>query len=558
MWAGKTYRRIVTITLILGLWLWVSFQEGDNGSANGKSYALISNQITLCIREQLLPWYYLEAELAQLYAEREHAPIWYSNGCLRLEAAKLLQQLEQSHRIGLMAKSFPISKIRIGLHPCNDSTELVADSLALADVRLTASALVYLSQLKHGMTRTHQIWNDAKDSIARRDVQYQLDSLLWNFDQTLRDNQPSFVQYVWFKQHINSQMEQLIEFEKACQLMRDENKDVLTYACAHPEFEELLYDLWRWTGFLMNSPDDLTLPLEEVLASYMVKEHLINKSSANLRRQIISDFFATMEVVQLNLDRLKTNAPEGGDYIWINVPASELIVYETNFPVQRHLIVVGQPQTPTPVISGPMQEIVTFPQWNIPRSIVVKEISPAMRRNKGYLARKGYEVVDHYGNALSADEIDWELVNKDYVPFRVIQEPGYRNALGVIKFNFINKYSIYLHDTNTKRFFKRRNRALSHGCIRVENPLELAKYLLSDYSYKLFRENLIQNETNHFRVEKGIPVYLRYLTCDVNPDGHLILYNDVYQKDDAALKALWSSLPKWPPATHPGPVEDDK
>ncbi|MBI9064307.1 MAG: L,D-transpeptidase family protein, partial [Marinilabiliaceae bacterium] len=289
----------------------------------------------------------------------------------------------------------------------------------------------------------------------------------------------------------------------------------------------------------------ITVYLGKLLPAYFASKQVDEMSLCQLKWHLYQDFEATMAKIQLNLDRLKASAPVGKDYIWINIPACELIVFDSEFPVQRHFVVVGAPHTPTPVISGPMAEVISFPRWNIPKSIVINEITPAMRRNSDYLAKKGYELVDWYGNYLDPEDIDWDEITKDYVPFRVIQEPGYMNALGVMKFNFINRYRIYLHDTNAKSYFKRKNRALSHGCIRVENPLELAKYLLSEYSYKSFRKHLAEKATRHYRVNKELQVYIRYLTCTVNADGELVFYEDIYGKDQADLKELWASLPKW-------------
>lgn len=541
MLSVKTYRRSVTIFLLIGLWFGASGWEGNKGSVNGKSRELISIEINLCLDAEKLPWPYLEQEVNQLYQHRNYFPVWYSNGILREEAARLLQQFDQVQNIGLTKQAFPITRIRNDLVNFErpGSPDLV--NRAQSDVYLSAAALIYLSQLKFGMVRTHQIWTAADDSTTREKLMDEFLNLCCAFDQTILVNEPKCIQYTWFEEHIVYWWQLWMQFERKC----TEYSNNLSFAVSDPDFEELVSQLLHWTGFYLNDEGDITVYLDELLPAYFISKQVEEKNLFQLKWYLYQDFNSALELIQLNLDRLKASAPVGKDYIWINIPASELIVYENDFPVKRHFVVVGNPRTPTPEISGPMTEVISFPRWNIPKSIVIKEISPAMRRNSGYLAKKGYELVDWYGNPLDSEDVEWDEITEDYVPFRVIQEPGYMNALGVMKFNFKNKSSIYLHDTNAKSYFKRENRALSHGCIRVENPLELAKYLLSEYSYKSFREHLVEETTRHYRVNKELLVYLRYLTCDVNADGEVVFYEDYYRKDAADLKELWGSIPKW-------------
>jgi len=537
----KTYKCSITFILLIGLWFWASDWKGKTGSAVGKNNALVASEIKLCLEEERLPWPYLEQDVNLLYQHRNYAPVWYSNGILREEAARLLQQFDQVQSIGLTKQAFPIARIRADItnfdRPCSPDHA----HQARTDVRLSAAALIYLSQVKYGIVRSHQIWTAADDSTARKQLLNEFLNLCCAFEQTLQVYKPQCIQYLWFEQYITHWWKLWRQFEGKCA----EYSNDLSFVVSDPVLEELVSQLLRWTGFYWNDERDITVYLDELLPAYFASKQVDEMSLYQLKWYLYQDFEATMAKIQLNLDRLKTSAPVGKDYIWINIPASELIVFDNDFPIRRHFIVVGAPRTPTPVISGPMAEVISFPRWNIPKSIVINEITPAMRRNPGYLAKKGYELVDWYGNPLEPDDVDWDEINKDYVPFRVIQEPGYMNALGVMKFNFINKYSIYLHDTNAKSYFKRENRALSHGCIRVENPLELAKYLLSEYSYKSFREQLIDQTTGHYRVDKKLQVYLRYLTCTANADGEAVFYKDIYRKDEADLRKLWACLPKW-------------
>ena len=120
--------------------------------------------------------------------------------------------------------------------------------------------------------------------------------------------------------------------------------------------------------------------------------------------------------------------------------------------------------------------MVTYPQWTIPASIIRQDILPQLKKDPGYLTRKGFSLVSYEGETIDPYSVDWTKYSKG-IPWKVVQGSGDDNALGVFKFNFNNPYSVYLHDTNQRYLFKNANRALSHGCVRVEKWQDLANYI---------------------------------------------------------------------------------
>jgi L,D-transpeptidase YcbB len=198
---------------------------------------------------------------------------------------------------------------------------------------------------------------------------------------------------------------------------------------------------------------------------------------------------------------------------------------------------VGKPETSTPIITSVMTDMITYPLWHIPNSIIVKEILPALKKDPGYLKRKGYSLVDKDYNEIDPYTIDWSKYEKG-IPYRIIQGSGDDNALGVLKFNFPNKFSVYLHDTNQRSFFSRKKRALSHGCVRVQAWQDLAYYLLDKDST---RPNAIPpdslstwlavKEKHVLPLRSRIPLFIRYFTCEAGSDGSIIFHEDIYGED---------------------------
>jgi murein L,D-transpeptidase YcbB/YkuD len=185
--------------------------------------------------------------------------------------------------------------------------------------------------------------------------------------------------------------------------------------------------------------------------------------------------------------------------------------------------------------------MITYPQWTIPASIIKKEILPGLKRNAGYLSRRGYSLIDQNGNVIDPYGINWAKY-KTGIPFKVIQGSGDDNALGIMKFNFNNPYSVYLHDTNQRYLFKNASRALSHGCVRVQDWEKLAFYIAKNdsllagpddslkYTVDSIKNWLAQKERKRIVVKNRIPLFIRYFTCE-GKDGKIIFYDDIYGED---------------------------
>jgi murein L,D-transpeptidase YcbB/YkuD len=221
----------------------------------------------------------------------------------------------------------------------------------------------------------------------------------------------------------------------------------------------------------------------------------------------------------------------------VNIPDFTLDVYKDGGVIHSTRIVVGKAELQTPIFSDEIQHIIVNPSWSVPSSIIAKEYLPALR-NGGY--PKGFDVFAKVGGRFRAVDprmVNWSTVGANDVQFR--QPPGERNALGVVKFMFPNKYAVYLHDTPSKSLFNNDYRAASHGCMRVMNPWAFADALLTDEDWNSARlKKLVGGPETKVDLHEHVYVHITYFTAWVDGDGNLQFRNDVYGHDKRVEAAL--------------------
>ena len=200
----------------------------------------------------------------------------------------------------------------------------------------------------------------------------------------------------------------------------------------------------------------------------------------------------------------------GTDHISVNVPDYTLEVVQNGDVVHRARVVVGKADHQTPIFSDLMRFIIVNPYWNVPLSIIKKEMMPKLADDPNYFANHGYEVVERNGTTY------------------VRQPPGEDNALGRIKFMFPNQHSVYLHDTNARALFGKDKRAFSHGCVRVDQPFKLAEVVLGNGWPEKRIKAMIGGDERTITLPKPLPIHITYFTGFVDDEGRLQLRDDVY------------------------------
>ncbi len=247
--------------------------------------------------------------------------------------------------------------------------------------------------------------------------------------------------------------------------------------------------------------------------------------------------------IRLNLDRIKwLHQRQAKRHIIINIPAFTLFFEEDGSLIQQMRVIVGKRNNPTPIFSNTVQTIVLNPHWNVPKSIIQKEMIPKLLEDTQAMAKEGIEIYSGWGKdaqLVDASSIDWSQYRySKSMPFRFAQVPGYQNALGKIKFLFPNTFSVYMHDTPNKKLFNRTVRAFSHGCIRLHKPQELLKTFSSfndNIDFEKSQKRLKGTQKSYLSLDNDVPIDIVYLTAYVDYSGILQFRKDIYGYDKMQL-----------------------
>lgn len=218
----------------------------------------------------------------------------------------------------------------------------------------------------------------------------------------------------------------------------------------------------------------------------------------------------------------------------LNIPSASLLVYTSGNIILESRVIVGKPSTPTPTLSSRITEVILYPFWMVPNNITVGELLPAIKRDPGYLAANNYQVLNKEGKMVNPASINWSALGAGNFPYIIRQGTGCDNALGLVKFNFYNPFTVYWHDTPGKSLFGANKRFFSHGCMRVEKAMELAHILLPRNHLAI--DTLTEKGCLHHQApvvlpaEARMPVMVIYSTVWYDKTGALRFYDDVYRK----------------------------
>ena len=241
-----------------------------------------------------------------------------------------------------------------------------------------------------------------------------------------------------------------------------------------------------------------------------------------------------IQQIMVNMERLRWMPVKmENDYLLINIPEYKLHVYQNGTTDWSMNVVVGRDATQTNIFKGSISEVVLNPYWNVPTSIVNKEVLEHLKNNKSYINRNHMEVRSG-SKVINPYSVNWQQYQRS-IPYTVRQKPGNNNSLGKIKFLFPNGFNIYLHDTPSKELFGETKRAFSHGCIRIAEPLKLAYYLTKNnttWSTNRIDSILTTDKETSIFIQYKMPVYILYFTAWVDSEGQLNFRNDIYKLDD--------------------------
>lgn len=488
------------------------------------------------------------ADLTKFYRERQFAPLWVNEQGLNDLGKALPVQLADSRLHGLDPKDYHLHCINTTImriiSTMSDQKELEFRELAGLDIMMTDAFMIYASHLATGKVdpeRLYPLWFSERE---KANIIAGLNDLLQNLDlaKTIRDFAPSHQQY-WRLVDAAQQMEQVIAAGGWPTLLEGKT---LRPGDRNPQVA-LLRQRLQASGELSRTelafePNFYDVELEVAVKKFQSRHGLAVDGAVgpSTREALNIPAERRRQQILLNLERWRWLPHEWtNNYILVNTAAFSLTARRGNENLSMRVI-VGKDYQKTPVFSEKMRYIEINPYWNVPRSIAVKELLPDIKRNPGYLARHNYQLISREG-PINPWLVDWDTINSRNFPWRIRQRPGAKNALGHIKFMFPNRFNVYMHDTPDRHLFKRARRAFSHGCIRVEKPVELAFLILQDDS-GWTRERVEQlvriGKRRVINVDSDWMVHVQYWTAWVDEYGQLQFCPDVYDRDPVLWQAL--------------------
>jgi murein L,D-transpeptidase YcbB/YkuD len=482
-------------------------------------------------------------QLTTFYAARDYLPVWVDTSGTNTHAEILLRTLHQAGNEGLEPAAYRLPLL-VQLWPSENIHELVTLELLLSNAFFDYSRKLQSGQIDPMWSE--QLWYI---EVAETDSVSLLQALLASedFEIALKSLPPTHPAY----QRLRDALARYRKIEAASGWPTVPAGRTLR-AGGHDPRIPLLRQRLHLEGELQFAPVKDEMLFDQALR-YAVERFQLRHGlkvdgvvGALTLAELNVPLSQRITQIRLNMERWRWLPNQlGHRHIIVNVAAYRLSAYnhgERQFTMET---IVGTLQRPTPLIAGSIHTVVFNPYWTVPLSIALDELIPRQRRDPGYFASRGIRVFSHWddGKELAPESINWSRLNENHFPYMLRQDPGPKNPLGKTKFIFTNEFDIYLHDTPGRQLFNQTERAFSHGCIRVEDPSQLAAYILANEPLLHLNEEAIRSVVNagvtrEVSVSPSVPVYLLYLTAWVGDDGAVHYRKDIYGEDEMLLIRL--------------------
>jgi len=531
---------ITFCSLLLSLTIFTSYQNPSQLDVNNVQFQdLIKLQINSIIRLN-------EADTSQdinnqvnellvkFYEDRDFQTAWISNYNTNKQFNDYFKLLDSAKYYGFPFDYFSCEKIK------TQKTELAKidrkshlNNLINIELTTTYSSLKYLIYLDQGIIE--------KDTTSI--FQSYINSLPDYLNEILKSNS--------FSKEFLAVQPGLIEHNKLLKSLPNFIDLNLAIRYTTPAFinDKLLAKSLYYSGISSSIEFDSTNTKASALYALQEKFHLAKDSLLNdsTHHFLVNQLQERYYQACLNLHRLRKLDYSGKNYLFVNIPEYKLHVIESNKIKDVFNVIVGKKKTPTPTLSSSIEKVIANPYWTVPRSILTNEMVHKIRKDSTYLKRNGFFVINNYEETVDASEIDWNKSDPLGRQYWLRQINSSYNALGQVKFIFPNDFSVYLHDTPSKRLFKNKKRTYSHGCIRLENPDKLAQYLTDNYIKEkhLNIKQLISNrKRQEIKLSEKINIHIQYITCSGNENNDMVFYNDIYNLDKEEIKVIFPKQPE--------------
>ena len=492
---------------------------------------------------QLSPRPIDHAALERFYDARDFHPAWAGNAAAERARAAALTALAMASEHGLDPSDYAVPGMAERPWPVS------AEAAAQSDTLLTDAFLRYMRDLRLGRTAPAAVYQDVDLPAQSYDPVPALQRALavGDLQPLLADLPPPGLSYAALKTALGRYR-------------------ALAVGGGWPQLPPgATFDAYAGDGralllrrrLAIEDPDLSPTPaptrpddLDQAIRRYQARNGLDVDGRVGARTLASLNVTARQRVDQIraNMERWRWLPRRFEDrYVTVNVADAQLEVIEKGVPRLASRIVVGDRRHPSPMFRAMATEVTANPPWNVPSSIARAEILPRLRRDPNYLRTENMVLLngplgDPHGLA-----VNWRAVSGARFPYRIQQLPSPRNALGAIKLELPNRFDVYLHDTPAKGLFARADRALSHGCIRVQQILPLASVALTGDATQgiaALQEAIASAETQHLVLPHPLPIYVLYWTAVANADGTVGFRDDIYHRDERLLAVLDQRRPQ--------------
>lgn len=481
-------------------------------------------------------------ELKALYGSNQNQLLWLNAAHDQQSLQSAVALLDNAGAQGLNPVDYDVQALKKVLPSL---TTAQPQQLAYFDAALSAAMIRYLHDLHEGRVTPQALnysWKfnsapmlNAAQAIQQAVAENSVAQLAEKFEPKIKQYQLLKIRLADFRRQSISNDGELLRFDKA--LRPNERYPQLDLLKKRLQALEILPEAQETPATYQGALVDGIRQLQQKHG--LKADGIIGRDTAVMLTQNHTD---KIKQIELAMERLRWLPQDlNGPLILVNIPAFELSAFNSldqESALNMKVIVGKAPDNQTPMLFEDMEYIEFKPYWNIPKSIMDKEILPKLVSNWGYLQNQNIELVQR-GNASDAVENIFDDLRQGRV--RARQRPGNKNPLGKVKFVFPNKADVYLHDTPSHNLFTRDRRDFSHGCVRVAEADKLAEFVLSfqsGWDSKSIKTAMEASKTQRVRLKQAIPVLFFYTTSFVDENNHLHFYHDIYGQNETLEKAL--------------------
>lgn len=479
------------------------------------------------------------------YRANENKRAWLKKGRPDKMYKAFVEEVKQSSDFGFRPEDYRIEELTKDVEALYDNRKRTSEDISELDIRITASFFLFTTHLLEGRVR----YPGAREFLWEKGMPLENDiALLLEMEsgsdlrKKIEALHPANPQYARLQDAFK-------EYRKMAPA--DTLPPISESLSVKPQGRDsallLVRKKLKLLGYNLSPANDPTVLDEELKRTLMeFQEDNGLESDGNLGKQTLQALNVPIgrkiELMALNLERLRWHprVKREGDVIVVNVPEYILRLYKNEKEKMKMRVILGAGYTPTPIFHDTLKYIVFSPTWTVPQSIFVEEFLPKLVEDPAHFSTERF-LFYKKGDPIDPYEEEWDDKELDPTLYRVVENPGEQNSLGKIKFIMPNDHAIYLHDTPADGLFERNARALSHGCIRLEKPEELAEYLLSDqkeWDMHNIKEAMSADEPQQVNLTDPVPVFIVYRTSWVGDNDRVNFRHDIYGHDRRHLNNL--------------------